>query len=63
MFRRENLGVKGNPCRWAFLYRHEAEEVENPLIVSDNLGPVAQSGQSSGLIIRWLQVQILPGPP
>ena len=25
-------------------------------------GPVAQSGQSSGLIIRWLQVQILPGP-
>jgi hypothetical protein len=26
-------------------------------------GPVAQSGQSSGLIIRRLQVQILPGPP
>ena len=25
-------------------------------------GPVAQSGQSSGLIIRRLQVQILPGP-
>src|SRR5690606_39985412 len=25
-------------------------------------GPVAQSGQSSGLIIRWLQVQVLPGP-
>ena len=26
-------------------------------------GPVAQPGQSSGLIIRWLQVQVLPGPP
>ena len=26
------------------------------------VGPVAQSGQSSGLIIRWLQVQVLPGP-
>ena len=25
-------------------------------------GPVAQFGQSSGLIIRWLQVQVLPGP-
>ncbi len=28
----------------------------------NSCGPVAQSGQSSGLIIRWLQVQVLPGP-
>ena len=26
-------------------------------------GPVAQLGQSRRLIIVWLKVQVLPGPP